>query len=382
MTTATASPRLIDHFADIEDPRREHNRQHNLFDILIIAFCAVISKAESWEDIAEFGRSKHAWFKTFLTLPNGIPSHDTFHRVFNLLDPSKMLDAVSSWLAVLADNNQGRIVPIDGKTLRGSLDKAGGKAALHLVSAWAAEQHLSLGQVAVEGKSNEIAAIPKLLEMLDLMGAIVTIDALGCQKEIAAEIRDAGADYVLQLKDNHPTLAQAVRDAFTDALEEDAVTPPSIFEGEVEVGHGRRERRTIFTLAVPEDLFERELWRDLRTLVMVFRERTEGGKTSEEFSYYLSSHTATAEEFGRIIRLHWSIENALHWVLDVTFGEDKSRQQAGNGAENFALLRRLAVSLLKQNKEKGSLKGKSLRAGWNNDFLLELLLGFQANSSA
>lgn len=243
---------------------------------------------------------------------------------------------------------------------------------------------LTLGQVATDAKSNEITAIPKLLDLLDLAGAIVTIDALGCQKDVAAKIRDGGADYVLQLKANHETLHHQVQEAFADRFEaaeaDPAAVPWGVWSSGPETGHGRTESRTVYALAVPDDLAGTDAWRDLRTLVMVYRERTAGDKTSAEFSYYLSSLPADAAELGRVIRLHWRIEDTLHWVLEVTFREDGSRVRAGHGAENLALVRRLALSLLKQDDSKGSLKGKRLRAGWDNDFLLKILLfskGFQ-----
>lgn len=383
MEATPSSASILDHFNTLADPRREHLRRHDLYDVLVIAFCAVIAHCDSWEQIAAYGRDKADWFKTFLRLPNGIPSHDTFHRVFNRLQPDALRTCVLNWIAAVADVTEGRVVPIDGKTLRGSLDQAGGKAALHLVSAWAAEQHLTLGQVATEAKSNEITAIPKLLEILDLEGAIVTIDAMGCQKDIATDIRAAGADYVLQLKANHENLHLAVQEAFLDRLDSpDPTESLSVFAGPVEVGHGRQEQRTVYALAVPTELAGAAEWRDLKTLVLVHRVRTVGTKTSEEFSYYLSSLAASAEAFGRIIRLHWRIENNLHWVLDVTFGEDANRNQAGHGAENLGLYRRLALSLLKQEPSKDSLKCKRLRAGWNNDFLLRILLGFSGNRDA
>jgi predicted transposase YbfD/YdcC len=376
MPATRSSASILDHFADLNDPRVERSRRHDLLDIIALTVCAVLSNCDSWEDIETYGNTKYDWLKTFLNLPNGIPSHDTIGRVFQRLDPTALRDCLLGWTAALARTNSGRVIPIDGKTLRGSLDRANGTSALHLVSAWAAELNLTLGQVATDAKSNEITAIPKLLQILDLEGAIVTIDALGCQKEIAAKIRDGKGDYVLQLKANHGKLYQAVQDAFLDRLDcgTAAPTPPlSVFESPAETGHGRTEQRTVYALAVPEDLAGKDEWRDLRTLVLVFRERTVGAKTSEEFSYYLSSHRADAAEFARVIRLHWSIES-MHWVLDVTFHEDSSRVRAGHGAENFGLLRRLALSLLKQDDSKGSLKGKRLRAGWDNDFLLRILL--------
>ncbi len=378
MPAANTSAALVDHFANLNDPRVERSRRHDLLDILALTICAVLSNCDSYEDIELYGKAKHDWLKTFLRLPNGIPSHDTLNRVLSRLDPVQLRDCLVNWTAALVETTVGRVIPIDGKTLRGSLDRAAGTSGLHLVSAWAAELGLTLGQVATEEKSNEITAIPKLLALIDLEGAIVTIDALGCQKEIAGTIRDGGADYVLQLKANQETLHQAVQEAFADRFEADAidpaVVPMSVWSSGPETGHGRTETRTVYALTAPADLAGKEAWRDLRTLVMVFRERTVGGKTSEEFSYYLSSLPADAEALARVIRLHWSIENTLHWVLDVTFHEDASRVRTGHGAENLSLVRRLALSLLKQDDSKGSLKGKRLRAGWDNDFLLKILL--------
>lgn len=378
MPAANTSAALVDHFANLTDPRVERSRRHDLLDILALTVCAVLANCDSYEDIELYGHEKYDWLKTFLRLPNGIPSHDTINRVLSRLDPAELRDCLVNWTAALAQTTAGRVIPIDGKTLRGSLDRAAGTTGLHLVSAWAAELSLTLGQVATDEKSNEITAIPKLLDILDLAGAIVTIDALGCQKDIAGKIRDGGADYVLQLKANHASLHQEVQEAFADRFEADdldaSVVPLSVWAAEPETGHGRTETRTVYALAVPDDLAGKEAWRDLRTLVMVFRQRTVGGKTSEEFSYYLSSLPADAQALGRVIRLHWSIENTLHWVLDVTFHEDASRVRAGHGAENLGMVRRLALSLLKQDDSKGSLKAKRLRAGWNNDFLLKILL--------
>jgi predicted transposase YbfD/YdcC len=383
MPADTTSAALVDHFAALTDPRVERARRHDLLDILALTVCAVLSNCDSYDDIELYGKEKYDWLKTFLRLPNGIPSHDTINRVLGRLDPAQLRDCLVNWTSALVQTPAGRVIPIDGKTLRGSLDRAAGTTGLHLVSAWAAELNLTLGQVATDAKSNEITAIPKLLEILDLEGAVVTIDALGCQKDIAEQIRAGGADYVLHLKANHEHLHQAVQEAFAARLEADddaTAVPLSVWSAGPEVGHGRTERRTVYALAVPDDLAGKEAWADLRTVVMVYRQRTAGGTTSEEFSYYLSSLAADAAELARVIRLHWSIENTLHWVLDVTFREDASRVRAGHGAENLAAVRRLALSLLKQDDSKGSLKAKRLRAGWNDDFLLKILLypkGFQ-----
>jgi predicted transposase YbfD/YdcC len=378
MPAANTSAALIDHFADLQDPRVERSRRHDLLDILALTVCAVLSNCDSYEDIELYGREKYDWLKTFLRLPNGIPSHDTINRVLTRLDPAELRDCLVNWTCALAETATGRVIPIDGKTLRGSLDRAAGTTGLHLVSAWAAEVSLTLGQVATDAKSNAITAIPKLLDLLDLEGAIVTLDALGCQKDIAGKIRAGGADYVLQLKANHEALHQAAQEAFADRFEagdgDATAVPLSVWSSGPEAGHGRTEARTVYAMAVPDDLAGKDAWRDLRTLVMVFRERSVGGETSEAFSYYLTSLPADAEALGRAIRLHWTIENTLHWVLDVTFGEDASRVRSGHGAENLGLVRRLALSLLKQDDSKGSLKAKRLRAGWNNDFLLKILL--------
>lgn len=377
MTTPIPPTSILHHFANISDPRVERSRRHKLIDIIALTICAVISNCDSYETIAAYGKDKINFLKAFLELPNGIPSHDTFRRVLQLLRPEALRDCLLSWTAAIVETTAGQVIAIDGKTLCGSLDRAAGKSGLHLVSAWASELNLTLGQIATDAKSNEITAIPKLLEILDLAGAIVTIDAMGCQTEIAAQICDQKADYVLQLKGNHPNFHQAVQDAFARQFEAELtqaeVVPMSVFQFPEEKGHGRTENRTAYVMDVPEDLAGKENWKNLRKLILMHRERKVGDKTSEEFSYYLSSHDADAERFGQIIRLHWGIENALHWVLDVTFKEDASREKKGHGPNNMGLLRRLIVSLLKQEGSKDSLKIKRMRAGWDNNFLLKIL---------
>jgi predicted transposase YbfD/YdcC len=377
---------ILHHFEQLQDPRVERSRKHHLLDIVALTICAVISNCDSALDIEIYGNAKIDFLKTFLELPNGIPSHDTIGRVLDRIRPEALRDCLLNWTAAIVESTAGRVIAIDGKTLRGSLDRAGGKSGLHLVSAWASELNLTLGQVATDAKSNEVTAIPRLLEILDLAGAIVTIDAMGCQKGIAAQIRQGQADYVLQLKGNHPNFFEAVQNAFTDRLDasgsEEGQPALSVFESGLEVGHGRQEKRTVYAMGVPAGLAGKEGWPDLKKLILVYRERREGVKVSEEFSYYLSSRDGDAGEFGRIIRLHWGIENGLHWVLDVTFGEDANRTKSGDGAENLGLLRRLIVSLLKQEPSKGSLRGKRLRAGFDDGFLLKILGSSRENQHA
>jgi predicted transposase YbfD/YdcC len=362
------------HFAALEDPRLERARLHDLMDIVAIAICAVICGSEGWEDIAKYGQAKFDWLKTFLRLPNGIPSHDTFRRVFCLLDPGAFQECFQRWIDALSAGLGLKRVAIDGKALRRSFDRAAGKAALHLVSAWASEQHLVLGQVAVDAKSNEITAIPKLLELLDLSGAIVSIDAMGCQKEIAARIRAGGADYVLAVKDNQPTLHEDIMGCFGQGLDTDFAGMAYSYHEECYSGHGRQEKHSVHRILSPEGLRDRELWPDLKAIVIVFSERQEQGKEkTEELRYYIGSKAASAKAYASYIRSHWGIENGLHWVLDVCFDEDGCRMRTEHSTENMALLRRLALCLLKRHPRKGSIRGKRMQSGWDDQFLLEVL---------
>lgn len=364
------------HFADLEDPRIERSRRHDLLDIVVIAICAVICGADGWVDIAKYGRAKRDWLATFLALPHGIPSHDTFRRVFCLLKPEAFLECFQRWIDALSAGLGLKRIAIDGKTLRRSFDRATGKAALHLVSAWASEQHLVLGQVAVDTKSNEITAIPKLLELLDVSGAIVTIDAMGCQKDIAAQIRAAGGDYVLTVKDNQPHLLEDVERCFEQAVDSDFAGLEHSYHEEVYKGHGRVETHRVWTILHPEGIRDQALWQDLQAITLICSERQEKGKEDTiELRYYIGSKAAKAKAYASYVRGHWGIENGQHWVLDVCFDEDHSRMRTDHSAENMALLRRLALSLLKRHGAKGSVRGKRKQCGWNDQILLEVLIG-------
>jgi predicted transposase YbfD/YdcC len=364
-------------FVNLTDPRLDRSKRHSLLDILILAVCATLGNADGWADIERFGRAKLDFFRTFLELPNGIPSHDTFGRVFARLDPAALLACIQQWLNALGTAVAGEVVAIDGKTLRGSFDAAARQNPLHLVSAWATEARLTLGQVAVDAKSNEITAIPLLLELLDLHGCVVTIDAMGCQKEIAAAIRGRDADYVLALKDNQPGMHQAVHEAFVAYAEADFTEPSLRRLRTVDHGHGREEVREYFIAEAPPAVRAGSAWKDLRSIGMVARTRTVNGVTSEEIVYYLSSLPAKVKPFAKAVRAHWGIENQLHWSLDVTFAEDHSRVRKDHSPANLGMLRRLVLSILKRDTSlKDSLRGKRLRAGWDEDVLLKILTGF------
>jgi predicted transposase YbfD/YdcC len=363
---------ITDVFADLPDPRLDRNKRHHLTDILTIALCALLCGANTWEQIAAYGLAKQDWFRRFLPLANGIPSHDTFYRVFTALDPKAFAERLGRWMAAACEAAGLIPIAIDGKSARrAKRDTATG--CLHLVSAWAAENGLTLGQVAVPDGSNEIAVIPELLRTLELAGALVTIDAAGCQTENARLIREGGGHYLLATKGNQPALEAAVQAVFDRACAAGFEGVRHDSHASVEDGHGRHEERYVTVIHDPVGLPAG--WPDAAAVVQVGREREAGGKNTGTTHYYLSSYAGTAAEMAGFVRGHWGIENGLHWVLDVAFREDESRTRSGFAGENLGLVRRAAVCLLKRAGEKGSIETKRLRAGWDDDFLLKVLQG-------
>jgi predicted transposase YbfD/YdcC len=367
------------HFANLEDPRIDRTKLHKLLDVLVIAICAVICGADNWEEVELFGEAKEAWFKTFLELPNGIPSHDTFWRVFARLNPEQFQQSFVSWISSVSEVTQGQVIAIDGKTLRRSHDKALGRGAIDMVSAWATANHFVLGQVKVDDKSNEITAIPELLRVLEVSGCILTMDAMGCQKDIAEAIVDQGADYVLALKENHGRLYEDVVQLFDDLEASDFKAYAYSQDQTVDKNHGRIETRTACVIAdhpILMQLRSASEWKGLQAVVRVHTRRQTGAEVTEKNRYFLSSLASDAKHLLKVVRTHWSIENELHWVLDIAFREDESRIRKDHGPENFAVLRHIAVNLVKQEKsEKASVKGKRLKAGWDEDYLLKILSG-------
>lgn len=365
------------HFGDIDDPRYHHSPPHLLLDIITIALCALISGANDWEAVAAFGRAKERWLRTFLRLPNGIPSADTFERVFAQIDPEQFQASFIRWVASLSHLTAGEVVAIDGKTLCGSVDRSNDRKAIHMVSAWASQNHLVLGQVKVDDKSNEITAIPELLRLLTLPGCIVTLDAMGCQTEIAAQIVAQGADYVLALKQNQGHLYREVARLFNDALTEPSRAIPFETAQTIEKGHGRIEKRQAWTISHPDYLNYLDptgRWAGLESVIRVDSQRQINHQHSQESHYYISSLTGEPDLLNTVVRTHWTIENQLHWVLDVAFREDDSRVRRGYAAENLAVLRHIALNLLKRERtSKLSIQNKRLRAAWDNDYLLQIL---------
>jgi predicted transposase YbfD/YdcC len=363
-------------FDDLADPRREtRNKLHRLTDLLVIATCAVIGGAESWEAIAEYGRTKEAFFRRFLTLEHGIASPDTFERVFAKLAPGAFAQAFGRWMAAACAATGLVPIALDGKSARRAKRNTA-TGCLHVVTAWATENRLVLGARPVEDGSNEVAAIPELLRTLDLSGAIVTIDAAGCQVANARIIREQGGHYLLAVKDNQPTLRAAVGAVFERACEADFAGVRSDGHEAVEAGHGRQEERYVTVITAPEGLPGE--WPDVAAVVQVNREREVGGKNTSTTHYYLTSYAGPAAEFAGWVRGHWGIENGLHWVLDVVFREDDSRVRAGHAGANLAMLRRVAVSLLKRAPGQGTTPTKRLKAGWDEDYLLQVLQGIPA----
>lgn len=356
------------HLDCIKDPRR-HNTRHNLYDILLIALCAIISGADSWTQVAEFGRSKITWFKEFLELPNGIPSHDTFGRLFARIDPKGFQSFFARWVEDMALSLCGKTVAIDGKTLRRSHDQANGKSPIHMVSAWASDIRLVLGQIKTDDKSNEITAIPELIKTLALEGAIITIDAMGCQKKITHTIIEGKADYVLQVKGNQKQLHEDIALFFQDT-ENGAFETYETIDGD----HGRIETRRYVTTTDIDWLPEKDLWAGMKTIAMVIRQREVNAKVSTETSYFISSLENNPPTIAKAIRDHWGIENSLHWCLDIAFREDECRVRKDHAPENFGIVRQMAINLLKRETSlKGGIQTKRLKAAWDHEYLLKIL---------
>ena len=369
-------PSVGRHFRTLKDPRRKHRQRHPFLSLVVIALCAVIANCDDWQKVEAFARERHEWLAAFLDLPNGPPSHDTFERLFAHLDPDALQRCLLGWTQAISGEQQIDHIAIDGKTLRHSGSPTRGIGALHLVSAWATTHGLSLGQVAVDDKSNEITAIPRLLELLTVKGALVTIDAMGCQKEIAKKIVEAGGDYILPVKGNQEHLQADIEAAIIEAIEKGVAGKDFETYDTEEEGHGRHEKRHYTILPVPkEGIRGKDEWEKLTTIGACYRERTCKGKTSEETVYFIGSREMSAKRYGTAIRGHWGIENKLHWHLDVTFGEDANRVREKTEAANRALLRKAALVLLKQDESKGSVATKRGRAALNPDFLAQILVG-------
>ena len=366
---------LWTYFASLRDKRMERCRKHSLQDILVIAICGFICGVDNWVDMELFGWEKLDWFHTFLELPNGIPSHDTFGRVFSMVEPESFARCFTQWVQTVADVTEGAVVAIDGKAVRRSFDKASQRGCVHLVNAWVAENRCVLGQVACEEKSNEITAIPQLLEMIALKGCIVTLDAMGCQKAIVEKIVEREADYIVALKGNQETLHEAAKVAF--AAEGEGKKTALAYTETFDEGHGRVETRRCWVSPQVESYEQHGEWKRLRSFVLLESERTEREKneTRVERRYFISSLSADdAQRVLGTVRKHWSVENDLHWSLDVAFREDEGRVRERNAQQNMAMMRRLALSLLKQDtKTKASIAGRRKKAGWNHDYLMALL---------
>jgi predicted transposase YbfD/YdcC len=373
--THEISARIQDHFSSLTDPRRR-KVTYPLINIVTIALCAVISGADDFVTIAAWARQKRSWLATILDMSSGIPSHDRFNAIFKAIKPAEFERCLLSWVTSLHEVTAGQLVAIDGKTLRQSFDKADAKSAIPMVSAWATANHISLGQVVVDQKSNEITAIPKLLELLAVSGCLVTIDAMGCQTEIACKIIECEADYVLAVKANQPTLHEGIVEFFLDHMEDDFARVKVSRHETKEHGHGREEHRTYDVCDVPDDLPDRARWKGLKRIGVAISDTMRGGKACDEVRYYILSKKLTARGFGAAVRGHWGIENSCHWQLDMSFGEDRSRIRKGHADANFAVVRRMALSLLKNEKsQRVGVKAKRLTAGWNDSYLEQVLFG-------
>ena len=373
--SAPLSASIPEHFSSVTDPRRGVP-VYPLHNILFIAICAVICGADDFVAIAKFGRKRKEWLSKYLDLSAGIPSHDRFNAILARVRPEEFEKCLLEWITSLQDITDGQVVAIDGKTLRRSYDKASSKSAIHMVSAWATANHISLGQVVVDAKSNEITAIPKLLELIEISGALVTIDAMGCQTEIAAKVIDADADYCLAVKGNQPTLHNGVIEFFDDHLEDDfARHPVRRFETN-EKAHGREDLRSYLICPLPDSLPDAERWKNLKAIGIAINNTVRNGEMVVAIRYYILSKYISGKRFAEAVRDHWGIENNLHWQLDVTFGEDLSRIRKGQADTNFSTLRRTALSLLKrENTEKVGIKNKRLAAAWDPDYLAQVLFG-------